>query len=72
VSIASDGAVDEGAGAEVRERATAVEQIAISKIAREKARRIRTSGKRKKKLTRQHAYYKPTSCRKGSFFEGRN
>jgi hypothetical protein len=45
----------------LRESATAVEQIAISKRAREKARRMNASVKGKKKVPRVVGFYKPAS-----------
>jgi len=58
-SIASDGATSEEAGCARRERANAVEQIAMSKRAKEKARRMNASGEEKGKVTRAARIYKP-------------
>jgi hypothetical protein len=58
-SIASDGAASEEAGWVRRERANAVEQTAMSKRAKEKARRMNASGEEKEKVTRSARIYKP-------------
>jgi hypothetical protein len=58
-SMASDGMAIVEAGWARRERAKAVEQIAMSKRAREKARRMNASGEEKQKVTRAARIYKP-------------
>jgi len=58
-SMASGGIAIVEAGWTRRERANAVEQIAMSKRAREKARRMNASGEEKEKVTRAARIYKP-------------
>jgi hypothetical protein len=60
VSNASDGATA-GKIAVLRDRASAVEQIAMSKRAREKARRMNASGEEKEKITQAREILQPFS-----------